>query len=118
MFGDNAQLFLGFLLGLGGIIFAVAYAYGQIRTGTTKALQESNTTLRQLIDDQNSKIAVLETSHQENKTQIASLQGKVDTLLKTNGDLSNMIQLALNHYFENHPDKAMELAAELSNQKR
>lgn len=98
------------------LLFALPYGYTQWKRGTYKATEENNLELSNLVHTLQTKIQVLEEldrekqrQHEQNSQQIAELRGKVMILSDQLSQKDQLIFDALVHWFDNNPDKAVDL---------
>lgn len=101
-FLEVAATIIGILISIGVLIGAVAYAVGQWRGGSSKALRETNGDL--LV-----RVQLLEKNHAENTGKISALETQVSVLTEKKTGYESLITRALERFFENHPDVAQEL---------
>ncbi|MCK9461631.1 MAG: ELKS/Rab6-interacting/CAST family protein [Proteobacteria bacterium] len=75
------------------IIFAISYAYAQMRSGKSKADSDTMQTLSSELGIMKEKIERLDSENVNKDKEIAKLSGKVEALSRENTDLRNTLAL-------------------------
>lgn len=95
---------------IGMVVLGLSYIWSQSRKGGNKADKDLNTTLNELLEARDKKIADLEDIVKGQGAQIKHLEDQVDTLNSKNGDMEILIKTALKEHFAAHPNIALDLA--------
>lgn len=96
----------------------VIYVRAKGTDGVSDALNQSNEALRKLLldkeNDWKNRFEVIEAQQKKNIQEIGELQGKVQTLEHSNGDMRTLILQSLSTFWENNPDAAARVQMELT----
>lgn len=112
----------GLIVIVGGIFGTIGYSLAAFFKGRLKgekdvddAAKESNEILRNLIEDQKLEITKLRAVQETMQSKITDMQAQIAELNARRSFLEGLISESVNHYFETHPEMAVELAKTMVN---
>lgn len=82
-----------FIIAGSALLFAISYAYAQIRSGKSKADSDTMDTLSTELNTLRGKVERLEREGIDKDKEISKLSGKVEALSRENTDLRNTLAL-------------------------
>ena len=81
------------IISVSAILFAMSYAYTQIKSGKSKADSDTMATLQGELSIQKEKIERIEVDNANKDKEIAKLSGKIEALSRENTELRNTLAL-------------------------
>jgi predicted nucleic acid-binding Zn-ribbon protein len=82
-----------FIIAASALLFALSYAYAQMRSGKSKADSDTMSTLSSELSVLKGQVERLQREGQEKDKEISKLSGKIEALSRENTDLRNTLAL-------------------------
>lgn len=95
---------------LGTLIFATIAIIGAVSYIFSRVSRNDLDTLRQNNKDLEDRVKIVEDDKKDLITRVNDLELQVKNLQSKNGSLGDIITLALQHYWEEHPKEALKVA--------